>query len=149
MVEQLPQIFAPIQQLDDAAYQAQLRAGVAARPHLPQQARAAVALKQRAPHQRQRAERDGHEQEHPRPRLDARDARLREAEQALRVGVGAGQLFGIEARVQQAREALTGRFKVVKESGELLGSSSAPRRVPARSRRRLYADARVPLARRG
>ncbi|MFL6284764.1 MAG: hypothetical protein ACJ74Q_26335, partial [Pyrinomonadaceae bacterium] len=72
MSEQLPQVIALGQQLDDAAHQTQLGARATPGAHAAQQRCTVAALQQRTAHPRQHQQRESHQQEHPRPRLDAR-----------------------------------------------------------------------------
>jgi hypothetical protein len=97
MIEQLPQVFTLRQPLNDAAHQAQLRTSTAARPDSAQQLLTILALNQRATDLRQDRERHGHQQEHPRPCLNAVDARLHEAEQSFAIAEAffAGEAAGV------------------------------------------------------
>src|SRR5437588_771962 len=85
MIEQLPQVFTLSQQLNDATHHAQLRTNTSARPDSAQQLLAILALNQRTTDLRQHCERHSHQQEHPRPCLNAVDARLHEAEQSFAI----------------------------------------------------------------
>ncbi len=106
MIEQLPHGCVLRQQHDDAADQTQLGACPPTRAYAAQQPGAVGALKQRASHHRHHQQRESHEQEQPRPRLEALDVRLREAEQPLRVAQAllAREAAGILSRHPHGRQ---------------------------------------------